>query len=106
MNDVLSVTMVDGLEEGLHVTCCCRLSEGLVDLLCDLLEKLGAGHVLHHQVDVLIVIVGLVVLDDIGVVEGLQDGNLILDTIEFIFIIELDFIEGLDYDLKVFVMYI
>ena len=106
MNDVLSVTMVDGLEEGLHVTCCCHLIEGLVELPIDLLEEQGAGHVLHYQVDVLIVIVGLVVLDDIGVVEGLQDGNLILDTIEFIFIIELDFIEGLDYDLKVFVMYI
>ena len=104
MNDVLSVTMVDGLEEGLHVTCCCRLSEGLVELLCDFYGELGAGHVLHHQVDVLLVIVGLVVLDDIGVVEGVQDGNFFHDTVDIIS--ELDFIEDLDRDLKVFVMLI
>ena len=40
MDNVLRMTMVDSIEKLFHVTCCSGLREGLVLLLCDLLEKL------------------------------------------------------------------
>ena len=69
MHNVLSMTMVDSLEKITHVSCGLRLCEGLILLLCDLIEELGAGHIFHHQVDILLIVVRLVVLDDIGMVK-------------------------------------
>ena len=69
MHNVLSMAMVDSLEQTAHVSCGLRLRERLVLLLSDLIKELGARHVLHHQVDVLLVIVRLVVLDDVRMVE-------------------------------------
>ena len=69
MNNVLSMAMVDSLEQTAHVTCSLRLRKGLILLLSDLIEELGARHVLHHQVDVLLIVVRFVVLDDIGMIE-------------------------------------
>ena len=69
MYNVLSMTMVDSLEQTAHVSCGLRLCEGLVLLLCNLIKELGAGYIFHHQVDVLLIVVRLVVLYDIGMVK-------------------------------------
>ena len=69
MYNVLSMTMVDSLEKTAHVSCGLCLCEGLVLLLCYLIKELGAGHIFHDQVDILLIVVCLVVLYDIGMVK-------------------------------------
>ena len=69
VDDVLCVAMVDCLEQSLHVPSGVCLCKGLVSLLSDFLEELRARHVLHHQVDILGIVVRLVILDDVGVIK-------------------------------------
>ena len=69
MYNVLSMTMVDSLEQTAHVSCGLSLCEGLVLLLCYLIKELGAGYIFHDQVDILLIVVRLVVLYDIGMVK-------------------------------------
>ena len=76
--------MVDRLEQTAHVTGSLVLTEGLVLLLRDFLEKRLACDILHDEVDVLLVVVGLVVLDDVGVVEGVEDGDLLHDAVDVV----------------------
>ena len=104
MNDVLGMTMVDRLEEGLHVASSSGLSEGLVCLFSDHDEELGAGNILHDQVDVLLIIVGLVIFYDIRMVERMQDGNFFHDAVDIIS--QLDFIENFNGNLEVLIMLI
>ena len=102
MHDILSVAMIDRLEELFHITCGLRLIESSVRLLDDAVEQSLAGDVLHHQVDVLLVVVSLVVLNDVGVIEGVQDGDL-LDYAVNVFL-ELIFVQHLNGDLLIRVM--
>ena len=99
MNDVLGMTMVDRLEEGLHVASSSGLGESLVCLLGDHVEELGAGNILHDQVDVLLVIVGLVILHDIGMVERMQDGNFFHDAVDII--PQLNLVKHFNCDLEI-----
>lgn len=69
MHNALSMTMVDSLEQTAHVPCGLRLREGLILLFSDLIKELYAGHILHHQVDILLIIVRFVILDDIRMVK-------------------------------------
>ena len=81
MDDVESVAMIDGLEERLHVTGGNLLCEGLVLLGGDHLEELPSMDVLHHQVDVLLIVIGLVVLDNMRMVELVKNSNLLHDAV-------------------------
>ena len=60
--------MVASTEQLLKILFGHLLAEDLVLLLSDLVEELTPADVLHDQVDELLVDVGLVVLDDVGVV--------------------------------------
>ena len=104
MHDVLGVTVVDCLEQTLHVSSSDSLRESLVSLLRDLLEELLTGDVLHDQVDVLLVVVGLVVLDDVRVVQRVQDRDLLHDAVNVV--AQLYLVEHFDRHLEVFVMLI
>ena len=99
MHDVLSVAMIDRLEKLLHVARGLNLVECLILLFSDSLEQRLARDVLHHEVDVLEIVIGLVVLDDVGVVEGMQDGDLLHDTVNVVH--ELVFVEHFNGDLEV-----
>ena len=79
VEDILRVTVIDSLEKALHVVGGLLLREHLIDLLADLVEKGHSIDVLHDQVDVHCVIIGLIVLDDVGVVECVQSCNLVHD---------------------------
>ena len=57
-------------------------------------------NVLHNEVHVFAVVVGLEVLDDVGMVETVQDGDLLHDAIDVV--PELVLVEDLDGDLEVF----
>lgn len=50
--------------------------------LGDLVKELTASTQLHTEVNVLAVIVGFVVLDDVGVVHLLHEPDLVLETLE------------------------
>lgn len=99
VHDVHGVTVVDRLEELLHVVSRLLLSESLVLLLCDLFKQLRSRHILHDEVHVLGVIVGFVILDNVGVVEGVEDGNLFHDVVDFV--AQLHFVQHLDRHLEV-----
>ena len=47
-------------------------------LLGKVFEKLAALDVLHHQVQILVIVVSLKILDNVGVVELLQNSDLLL----------------------------
>ena len=104
MHDILSVAMIDRLEELFHITCGLRLIESLVRLLGDAVEQGLAGDVLHHQVDVLQVVVSLVVLHDVGVIEGVQDGDLLHYAVNVVH--ELIFVQHLDGNLELSVVFV
>ena len=99
MHDVLGVAVIDSLKELLHVARGLHLVESLVLLLRDPLEQRLTRDVLHHEVDVLEIVVGLVVLDDVGVVEGVQDGDLLHDAVNVVH--ELVLVQHFDGDLEV-----
>ena len=99
VDDVLCVTMIDSLEQTLHVPSCVCLREGLVGLLSDFLEELSARHVLHHQVDILGIVVRLVILHDVGVIERVKDSDFLHDAVNII--PQLDFIKHLNSNLEI-----
>ena len=84
MNNILRVTMVNRIEKSFHVTCCGSLCEGLVFLLSDFLEKLLSRDELHHQVNVLLIVVSLVILDDIRVIELMHNRNFLHDAVDVV----------------------
>ena len=99
MDDVLRVTVIDRLEQTLHVPSCGRLSESLISLLGDLLEELRSRHVLHNQVDILSIIVSLVILDNIRVIERVQYGNFLHDAVNII--PQLNLVKHFNRDLEI-----
>ena len=80
------------------------LTECLIFLLCDLVEQGLARDVLHDQVDVLLVIVGLVVLHDVRVIKLVQNCDLLHDAVNIVF--QLDFVEDFYGDLEAFIVLI
>ncbi len=104
MNDVLSVAMVQSLEQLSHVSGCSCLCKSLVLLLSDLVEKRLSGNVLHHQVDVLLIVVCFVVLDDVRVVKLVKDADFFHDAVDVG--AKLLFVEDFDSNLEVLVMLI
>ena len=104
MNNVLSVTMIDSLEQGLHVVGGSLFIEGLVILLSDFLEELSSSNILHDQIDILLIVVGLVIFHDVGVVESVKDSYFLHDAVNVIS--EFDFVQDLDGNLEVLVMFV
>ena len=102
VHDVLCMAMIERLEQLLHVFGRNCLRESLVFLLRDLVKQWLARHVLHHQVDVLLVVVGLVVLHDVGVVQLVQDCHFFHDTVDVG--PQLLFVQHLDGHLEILVM--
>lgn len=57
------------------------LVEYLVLLLSDLVEELASADVLHDQVNVLLIDIGLVVFDDVRVIELCEDAHFLLNCV-------------------------
>jgi len=72
VDNVLVVAVMKCLEELAHQLGYIALPHGL-SLFSNLLEQLSAGAQLHHKVDVLLVVVGLIVLDNILMINLLHD---------------------------------
>ena len=84
MDDVASMTMIDSSKQVLHVASGNLFIESLVLLGCDHLEELEALDILHHQVDVLLVIVSLVVLYNVGVVQLVENSNFLHNAVNVV----------------------
>ena len=69
MNDALSMTMIDRLEQFLHVVCSFFLTECLVLLLGDLIKELLSTDIFHDKVDILVVIIGLEIFHNIRMIK-------------------------------------
>ena len=67
--DTVGVAMIDGLEKLIHVTSDLPLAHQLLAFWCDLIDKLDAVDELHHKVEILVVVVGLVVRNDVWMVK-------------------------------------
>ena len=104
MDDILSMTMIDSLEERFHIPTGNFLRECLVLLLGDFLEKLRTRHILHDQVDVLLIVVSFVILDDIWVIKWVQNVDLFHDAVDIVS--QFDFVQHLDSNLEITVMLI
>ena len=102
MDHILRVTVIDSLKQRFHIWRSNLFRECLVFLLSDLLEKLRARYILHHQVDVLRVIVRFVVLDDIRVIKRVQNMHLLHYAINIV--PQLNFIENLYGNLEIVIM--
>lgn len=81
MDDALSVTVDECSEHSLDGICCQVLVHGLVRR--QFLEQLAAWAQLHDQVHELLILVSFVILDDVRVVKGLQDRNLLVKRDDF-----------------------
>lgn len=77
MDQVKGVTVIDSLEQTPHVLSGRVLCKCLVSLLDDLFEKRKSLDVLHNQIDVLGVVVGLDIFDDIGMIQFIQSCDLV-----------------------------
>ena len=96
--------MIYSLKQTLHIPRRCRFCKRLIGLLSDLFEKLSTGDVFHDQVNVFLIVVGLVILYDIRMVKGVQDGDFLHDAVNII--AKFDLVKHLYGDLEVFVMLI
>ena len=84
MYDTLCMTVINRHEKTAHVFGGLGFGERLICSVGDLGEQLDTWDVLHHEVDVFVVIVGLVVLDDVRVIKRIQDRDLLHDQIHVI----------------------
>lgn len=73
-----------GSEQGLHVSLGCFLSEHRVALTGDFCKEVTSTNVLHHKVKKLSVIIGLVVLANVGVIKFVKDRHLLVNQVDFI----------------------
>ena len=84
MDNTLGVTMVQRREQLFNISGGLLLTEDLVLLTGDLLEELDPIDELHDKVDVLLIDIGLIILDNIGVVKFGKDTNFLLNGIKMI----------------------
>ena len=102
MDDVLRMAMIECLEQLLHILGSDRFSKCLVLLLRDLVEKGLSCDVLHHQIDVLLIVVRFVILDDVWVIQLVENRHFFHDAVDVSS--QLLFVEHLDGNLEVLVM--
>lgn len=79
------MTVVNRAKEFLHNLGRLTLTEHLVLLRRNLVEELAARAVLHDKVHVLDIIIGLVILDDVRMVQLRQNSDLLFDGLDVVF---------------------
>ena len=104
MHDTVGVAVVNCLEQAAHVWLRLLLCEQLILLFADLFKERHSSDVLHDEVDELFVVVGLVVIDDIGVVELAQDWDFVHYIVQVVR--EFGFVEHFNGDFHVRVVFV
>ena len=79
VDHIQRVTMIDCLEKLLHISGGALFRECLIFLLNDLLIHGHAFDIFHDEIDVFLIIVSFIILDNVGVVEGVERGDLVID---------------------------
>ena len=85
-----------------HVVCGLILTKSLIVLLGNSIEQRLARNELHDQVNVLLVVVGFVILDNVGVVQLVENCNLLHDHVDVV--CQFDLVEHFDSDLETFIV--
>ena len=85
MDHSLSVTVVDSPNNFFKILAGHALTEIVIRLRHNMLEQLLTRNVFLHQINVVLVVVGLEVLDNVGVVESLQHFDFIFDELQIEF---------------------
>ena len=98
----LRVTVVDCLKQLSHVLGGLIFAEHVRGLLDDFLKQWFPRNVFHDQIDELLVVVRLVVLHYIGVVQLVQDGNLVHNLVEAVR--QFDLVQHFDGNFKARIM--
>ena len=104
MHNVLCVAVVDGLEQLFHVVSGLILTKSLIVLLRNSIEQRLARNELHDQVDILLVVVGFIILDDVGVVQLVENCDLLHDHVDVVR--KFDLVEHFDGDLETFIVFV
>ena len=81
MHYSLGMTVIDGLEKLLHVLCCSLFGESGTFPASDCFEQVHALHVVHNQVQIFSVVIGLVVRHNVRVIKTVHYLNFLLDLI-------------------------
>ena len=71
--------MIYCLEKLLHISGCALFCECLILLLDNFLVHRHTFDVFHDKIDVFLVIVSFVILDNVGMVEGVECGDFVID---------------------------
>ena len=104
VDDALGIAMLQSLDELKHDLSGLTLTEWLASCR-DLLKKLATRAQLHAKVNVLVVIIGFVVLDDVGVIDLLHDLHLVLQADEILGL-QLALINHLDGNLEGLIFFV
>ena len=81
VDHILRMTMVNRLKELLHISSCCNFCECLVFLLYNFLVHWHSLDILHDEIDVFLIVVSFIILDNVGMVESVERGDLVVDII-------------------------
>lgn len=74
----------------------------VIRLGCQMLEQLFALHILHHQVDKFVVVVGFVILNNAGMVKFIQHVHFRANQLQVV--LKLVFVEHFDSDKQMLVV--
>ena len=80
----LCMYVIDGHEEFLHVVCSFTFSKPCSILFRNFVEEFTAIDVLHYKIEILIIIIGFEVLDDVGVIKFVQYFHLLYDLVDVV----------------------
>ena len=76
VDHILCVAMINGLEKLLHISSGAYFCKCLIFLLYNFLVHGHPFDVLHDEIDVFLIVVSFIVPYNIGVVKGVERGNL------------------------------
>jgi hypothetical protein len=68
MNDIVGMAVVNCRKQLVHDFCRLLLAKYLIFLHSNLVEQLASIDILHHQIDVLLVVISLEILHNVGVI--------------------------------------
>ena len=71
--------MIYCLEKLLHISGSALFCESLILLLDNFLIHWHTFDIFHDEIDVFLVIVSFVILDNVGMIEGVECGDLVID---------------------------
>ena len=102
VDHIQRVTMINCLEKLLHISGGALFCKCLILLLHNFLVHWHSFNIFHDEVDVFLIIVSFVILDNVGVVQLVENCNLLHDHVDVV--CQFDLVEHFDSDLETFIV--